>query len=170
MLFIIDMQNDFVDQQRGLMPVKGAEKLVEGIAGKIKEHEDKGDLIFYTIDIHENMDEDDRSDEEKKWGQDIVPALKDLLEKHHKIKKTYHAISPEDMVMIKDKYKDEDYEGDIVIAGVETQVCIISNAVVLRNAYPHAEIIIYERLCTSSDSSMHKNAIDMMKNLRMEVK
>lgn len=44
MLFIIDMQNDFVNQQRGLMPVKGADKLVAGIADKIKEHEDKGKL------------------------------------------------------------------------------------------------------------------------------
>lgn len=170
MLFIIDMQNDFVNQDKGLMPVKGAEKLVDGIAEKIREYEDKGDPIFYTVDIHENMDEDNRSKEEKKWGQDIVPELKDLLKKHNKIEKTYHAISPEDMVKIKDRYKDEEYEGIIELAGVETEVCIISNAVVLRNAYPHAEIIINQNLCTSSHQDRHKNAIEVMKNLRMEVR
>ncbi len=36
MLFVVDMQNDFVDQKRGLMVVPGGEEIVPGILARIK--------------------------------------------------------------------------------------------------------------------------------------
>lgn len=46
MLFIIDMQNDFIDQSKGKMKVRGADKIVEGIVRKIDEYNSKEDIIF----------------------------------------------------------------------------------------------------------------------------
>ncbi len=38
MLFVIDMQNDFVDQDRGKMAVKGADVLIGPIKEKIQQY------------------------------------------------------------------------------------------------------------------------------------
>ena len=50
MLFIIDMQNKFLDPESDSY-VKDSEKLIPKIIEKIKEYEDKDDIIFYTLDI-----------------------------------------------------------------------------------------------------------------------
>ena len=36
LLFVVDTQNDFVDQKRGLMAVPGGEEIVPGILARIK--------------------------------------------------------------------------------------------------------------------------------------
>ncbi len=51
MLFVIDMQNDYVDKD-GNKYIEGAERLVPGIIGKIMEYENKNDHVFYTSDIN----------------------------------------------------------------------------------------------------------------------
>lgn len=170
MLFIIDMQNDFVDQTKGKMKVNGAEKIVDGIIGKINEYNKKEDLIFYTINIHEGMDDDNRSIGEKKWGQSLYPPLNLKLKEHKKIKKTYYAISPDTAREIKERYKDKkEYIETIEIVGVETNICLISNAIVIQNMFPSSKIIIDSSLCTSNDINMHNSALELMRSLNMEV-
>ncbi len=94
MFLIIDMQNDFVDQERGRMVVKGADRLVNGIIEKIKKYEQKKDLIFYTLDIHKKLPGDNRLVKEKKLGQELYPPLKGKLAKHISLEKYYYALSP----------------------------------------------------------------------------
>ena len=48
-LVVVDMQKDFID---GALGFDGAEKIIPGIAGKIKEFEEAGDKIVYTLDTH----------------------------------------------------------------------------------------------------------------------
>ncbi|MBS4538813.1 isochorismatase family protein [Clostridium sp. D2Q-11] len=110
MLFIIDMQNDFIDQERGKMAVKGSDKLVKGILEKVKEYEEKNDIIFYTLDIHEDMESDRWKKEEREWGQELYPPLKEKLENHIPLKKHYHGIPPKDFQEFRGKYgTDEKY-------------------------------------------------------------
>ena len=170
MLFIIDMQNDFIDQSKGKMKVRGADKIVEGIVRKIDEYNSKEDIIFYTINIHENMDDDNRPKAEKKWGQSLYPPLDLKLKNHKKIEKTYYAISPDEARDIKDKYENKKaYIENIEIVGVETNICLISNAIVIQNMFPSSKIIINSELSTSNDLDMHNNALKLMESLNMEV-
>lgn len=171
MLFIIDMQNDFVDQKKGKMLVEGANKLVPHIKEKIKAYEGDGDKIFYTLDIHEKMKDDRRKKEDKQWGQSIYHGLKEDLQKHIKIEKEYYGIAPEKASYIKKTYKDKDkYLEKIEILGVETHICVLSNAIILQNMFPESKIIIDSSLCTSNDLSLHRNALDIMRGLKMEVR
>lgn len=170
MLFIIDMQNDFLDQKKGKMVVKDAEKLVQGILSKIKEYEDKEDKIFYTLNIHENMNDDIRSKEEKEWGQNIYNPLKEKLDSYTSLKKIYYGITPEKASWLKEKYKDKkDYIERIEIVGVETHICVLSNAILIQNMFPDSKIVIDSSLCTSNDLRLHESAIDIMRGLKMEV-
>lgn len=170
MLFIIDMQNDFLDQKRGKMSVKDADILVPRVLEKIEQYEAKEDKIFYTLNIHEDMKDDNRSNEEKKWGQSIYPLLKEKLEKHTPLKKIYYGITPEKASWIKEEYKDKkDYVEKIEIVGVETHICVLSNAIVIQNMFPDSKIIIDSSLCTSNDLKLHQSAIEIMRGLKMEI-
>ena len=57
------------------MKVRGADKIVEGIVRKIDEYNSKEDIIFYTINIHENMDDDNRPKAEKNGGKAYIHLL-----------------------------------------------------------------------------------------------
>ena len=48
-LVVVDMQKDFVD---GALGFEGADRIIPGIAAKIKEYEESGDEIVYTLDTH----------------------------------------------------------------------------------------------------------------------
>lgn len=171
MLFVIDMQNDFVNQDEGVMAVRGADKLVKGILNKIEEYEVKNDLIFYTINIHENMPDDKRTKKEKEWGQDLFGPLKDALKDHKAIRKYDYGISMEKALSIKEKYKDkEEYSKTIELVGVETNICVLTNAIILQSTFPHAKIIIDGKLCMAKDLNLHKESLNVMEGLNMEVK
>lgn len=170
MLFIIDAQNDFLNQQRGKMIVENADKLVPGIVEKIKEYEERGDKIFYTLNIHEGMIDDSRSNEEKMWGQEVYTSLKERLDSHTPLKKIYYGITPEKASWIKEKFKNEkEYIEKIEIVGVETHICLLSNAIVIQSMFPGSKIIIDSKLCTSNDRRLHDSALKIMRGLKMEV-
>lgn len=170
MLFVVDMQNDFINQEKGKMFVKDADKLVPSIIHRIKEYERRKDIIFYTLNIHENMDDDNRSKEEKKWGQQIYTPLYDDLIKHNALRKIYYGISPEQTMEIKKRCNGEKrYTEKIEIVGVETHICVLSNAIILQNLFPNAQIIINQKLCISSDLNWHEKGLNLMKELNMEV-
>lgn len=170
MLFIVDMQNDFIDQDNGKMAVKDANYLVPKIIEKIEKYEENKDLIFYTLNIHENMEDDCRSMEEKKWGQSLYPTIYTKLIHHHALKKINYGIPLEECIRIKNMLSQEKTKiKGIEIVGVETHICLLSNAIILQNLFPNTKIIINEKLCTSSDLTLHRKALSIMKELKMEV-
>ncbi|HLR20846.1 MAG TPA: isochorismatase family protein [Tissierellaceae bacterium] len=169
MLFIIDMQNDFVDQIHGKMAVKHADQLVPNIIKKIKEYEEKKDLIFYTKNIHKNMPNDNRSLDVKHWGEEPYGELKDILSPHNYISKLNYGIPPYKSKSMFQNFDDK-YMEKIEIIGIETHLCILSNAIILQNTFINSKILIDENLCTSNDLTLHNKALDIMEGLHMEVK
>lgn len=169
MLFIVDMQNDFVDQINGKMPVKDSDKLVPDIRNKVKEYENNNDLIFYTINIHKNMPDDQRPARQKQWGQSIYDGLNDILFPHNSIEKMNYGLPPNKADALFKYIEDKDIS-TIEILGVETHICVLSNAIILQNIFPNSKILINEDLCISNDIKLHKQALTIMKGLQMEVK
>ena len=167
MLFVIDMQNDFVDEGKGILSVTNAEKLVPKIIKEIQEQEKKGEPIYYTLNQHE-LEDDDRSDEEKQWGLELFGPLKEALKKHKPIKKKFHSISPEDAAELRSQYED-DPDRVIEIIGVETNVCVLSNAVMLHNSFPLATISVLKDLCAGSTEKLHNEALDVLESLKIEI-
>lgn len=58
---------------------------------------------------------------------------------------------------------------DITIVGVATNICVLSNAVLLQTQYPQVEIYIPEDSVASYDNDLHKAALDIMKGLGMNI-
>ena len=167
MLFIIDMQNDYVDEEKGILAVQGAEKIVSKIIKEIHRQENKGEPIYYTLNQHD-LEDDDRSDEEKKWGLALYGPLEEALKKHTAIKKKFHSISPEDAEKLRNQYED-DPDRVIEFVGVETNVCVLSNAIMLHTSFPLATIRVLEDLCTGTTAELHNETLDVMKSLKIEI-
>lgn len=167
MLFVIDMQNDFVDEEKGILTVSEAEKIVPKIIEEIHRQEEKGEPVYYTLNQHD-LEDDDRSDAEKKWGLALYGPLEEALKKHKAIKKKFHSISPEEAEKLRNQYKD-DPDRVIEFVGVETNVCVLSNAVMLHNSFPFATISVLEDLCKGSTTELHKETLDVMRSLKIEI-
>ena len=186
MLFVIDMQNEYLDKEKGKSYVKDSEKTVEGIINKIKEFEKNGEYIYYTCDIpiekgHKRAnnlnDKESIETQERIWSHEdkytceIYHVLKPYLDKHKKIKKSYYAIPPKALLKFQDKFKEEKHIiEEIEFVGVETHICVLANAICIQSTFPEANIVIHSSLCKSKNEENHKNALKIMEGLGMEVR
>lgn len=188
MLFIIDMQNDYVDKKKGKKYIKDSEKMIEGIIEKIKEYEEKGEYIFYTSDISINNSKDcstldplndketislaeEKASNEKMWGSEIYHLLKPFLDEHRIIKKSYYALPPEALLEIQEMFKNQEIDSEEVeFVGVETHICVLANAICIQSAFPKANIIINSSLCKSKHIKDHNAGLKIMKSLGMEIR
>lgn len=166
MLIVIDMQNEYV-HEKGKAHVNGAKDLEKGIIEKIREYQDKGESIFYTINT--KVSHEDRDKLDKDWAVRPYGKLKEALGKHSRIEKIYYGITAEQALMIKSNINNENDTKIIEFVGVETNICVLANMIIFQNLYPNAKIVINSKLCSSSNISLHNKALDIMNELNMEV-
>lgn len=188
MLFIIDMQNEYVDREKGRKYVKDSEKMVPGIIDKIKKYEEKGEHIFYTTDISleivqnynsnnlinnkENINNAEKqATGEKRWACEPYYLLNPHLDKHKIIKKSYYALPPETLLEIQEYFKvNGEHTGIIEFVGVETHICVLANAICMQSAFPKSNIVINATLCKSKDKNDHEAALKLMEGLGIEIR
>ena len=185
LLIVVDMQNDFVN---GILGTKEAQEIVPKIKKKIEEWE--GDILF-TLDTHyENYLE---TSEGKNLpikhcikytdGWDIVePLMTAVLRKEERYEErgdfsfTFWTISketfgsPELIQLLKQKFisgklidKYESFE----LVGVCTDICVISNAILLKSNFPEKEICIDKNCCAGTTPEDHEAAIQVMKSCQI---
>ena len=59
---------------------------------------------------------------------------------------------------------------DVTICGVCTDICVISNALLLRTALPESDIYVIDNLCAGSTPEKHREAIDIMQSCQIQIK
>jgi nicotinamidase-related amidase len=57
----------------------------------------------------------------------------------------------------------------IELAGVCTDICLVSNALILKALYPEAIIAVDTRCCAGTTPERHQAALDTMKSCQIEV-
>lgn len=58
---------------------------------------------------------------------------------------------------------------EIELAGVATNICVLSNAIILQTQYPQAEIYIHKDAVASYDSQAHADALNIMNGLGINI-
>lgn len=58
---------------------------------------------------------------------------------------------------------------EILVVGVVTNMCVISNAILFQAQWPEAQITVDAALCRSFDPVLHDKALDVMQGLQMNV-
>ncbi|MDO5564368.1 MAG: isochorismatase family protein [Eubacteriales bacterium] len=59
---------------------------------------------------------------------------------------------------------------EITLVGVVTNMCVISNAIISKTACTNSHIIVKKDLCASFDDKLHDMALEVMKNMHIEIK
>ena len=170
-LFVIDYQNDFVD---GALGFPGAEKLDEKIAAKVRAY-GRGKVLF-TRDTHFENYLDTREGKnlpvkhcvKGSFGWEVYgETAKALAEVEAKaIDKLVFGMDVTDpaTAAVLPERADE-----IELVGLVSNICVVSNAVVLQSKYPEATIIV-DAACTDSiDKSLHEKVLDVLVGFQVKV-
>lgn len=163
-LVIIDMQKDFNPNPETINYIKDF----------IKDKGDKYSLVL-TIDTHDYndyfyMQESKVYDSHCRYdtlGWEVVDELRPLVY-NEKVKKVYKNTfgSLELATYINDNRKEV---SSITLMGVCTDICVLSNALILRAKMPNMRIIVDAAGCNGTSPERHKWALALMKANAIEV-
>jgi nicotinamidase-related amidase len=161
-LLVIDMQNDFID---GALGTKEALSIVDDVVNKVKDFEGK---VLFTRDTHEedymntiegkNLPVPHCIKDSKGW--EICDKLKPFVKESPFNKPTFGSVELEKYLV--DFSKKENIES-IELVGLCTDICVISNALLLKANFPNIPIIVESSLCAGVTKERHEKALDAMK-------
>lgn len=164
-LIVVDMQNDFID---GSLGTKEAQAIVPNVKAKIAEYRKRGDRIIFTRDTH--GDDYLSTPEGKKLpvehcikgteGWEIADGL-EVPNCDYVNKSTFGWLH----------WKDNSSfgVGTIELVGLCTDICVVSNALILKAAFPNAEITVDAGCCAGVTPETHKAALETMKMCQINV-
>lgn len=188
LLVVVDMQNDFID---GSLGTKEAQEIVPKAVEKINNFDG---IIVATMDTH---DKNYFSTQEGKklpvkhciYGEDgwrLNQEIGDALSNNISVddnkdkyiisdgmyrKSTFGsldlALDCEDEFGIDNRLHPENVK--ITLIGLCTDICVISNAMLLKATLPEAKIIVDASCCAGVTPESHKNALEAMKMCQIEV-
>lgn len=161
-LVVVDMQNDFID---GALGTKEAVKIVPHVVEKIKAFNGS---VFYTRDTHK---ENYLSTQEGKnlpvshciegsEGWKLAKAIEDTRQGEVIDKPTFGSKDlAEKLVSIHEREGIE----RITLVGLCTDICVISNALVMKAFLPEIPIVVDAACCAGVNVESHWRAIEAMK-------
>lgn len=166
-LIVIDMQNDFID---GALKNNEAISIVGNVAEKVKANREAGNPIIFTRDTH---------------ASDYLETIEGkYLPVPHCIKGTDGwQITSEIEVLDSDKIIDKPTFGSLELAeylatldfdeveiiGVCTDICVISNVMIVKAKFPEKEIFVDSSCCAGVTLESHDNALAAMKMCHIQV-
>lgn len=155
-LIVVDMQNDFID---GSLGTKEAQAIVPNVKKKIQEYKNRGDEIIFTRDTHQSDYLD--TPEGKK-----LPVV-------HCIEGTKGWQIADGLEVEGCTYIDKPTFGwthwnertfqEIEMVGLCTDICVVSNALILKATFPSVEITVDAGCCAGVTPQTHLAALETMK-------
>lgn len=169
-LVVIDMQNDFIS---GSLKGRDTEKLLDKVVEKVKEF--KGEII-YTLDTHY---EDYLKTKEGEslpiehcikgtWGHEIADELKKTegFDRAKKFEKnTFASIKLGEYLKSLDEKEGID---NIYFLGLVTDICVVSNALLVKGFLPEKNIYIYKDLTEGLTEEKKAAAISVMESCHIK--
>ncbi len=175
-LIVVDMQNDFIS---GVLGTTEAVKIVPAVVSEIKKRRAEGYKIIYTRDTHYEIADGVH-----------IPYMNSLegqnLPIPHCIKNTngwqlapeiQEAVQPEDTLIDKLTFgslellhylKDEDLEC-IELVGLCTDICVVSNAIIMRTSHKDTPIKVNASCCAGVTPEAHEHALMCMKSCQIDI-
>ena len=167
-LVVVDMQNDFID---GTLGTAEAEAIVPNVVDRIKNF---NGLVLATRDTHgENYLE---TPEGKKlpvehcikgtYGWQIRDEIAELLESAPIDKPTFGS---ETLGKVLKEFHKAEAIDSITLVGVCTDICVISNALLLKAFLPEVPIFVDENCCAAATPESQEQALAAMKCCQIEI-
>ena len=166
LLVIVDMQNDFVD---GVLGAEGGKEAVQVARALIDKERTVGTQIVFTKDLH---------------GENYLETQEGKrLPVPHCIKGTHGALLAKELesanakIFEKDTFasvalarfaREEGFD-EIAFAGICTDICVVSNALLVKAFCPEARIAVYADACAGTTKENHLAALQTMKSCQIDI-
>lgn len=167
-LVVVDMQKDFID---GALGTPEAVDILPRVRAYIAAFSGK---VFYTRDTH---GEDYLATEEGKHlpvphcirgsaGWEISEALAGLPSAGVIDKPTFGSLALAEILREENR---RETVGKVTLVGLCTDICVISNALLLKAALPEAVIAVKADCCAGVTPASHAQALQAMKPCQIEI-
>ena len=160
LLVVVDMQHDFVDGALGSQEARAAVPRVQALVAAAEE-------VVYTRDTHQSDYLDTHEGKhlpvphciEGTHGWEILPAVYRAGARVFD-KGTFGSLPLAVYAAAFD---------EIVLCGVCTDICVVSNALLIRAAAPEAEIRVVAAACAGTSCAAHEAALATMQSCQIEI-
>lgn len=166
-LIVIDMQNDFIDAALG---TKEAVAIVPAVQAKIKKYRDEGNIVIFTRDTHQKNYMQTQEGKnlpvehciEGTYGWQITDKLEVSNAKIIN-KPSFGSVELAEYVSAIPELE------QIELVGLCTDICVISNAFILKAKLPEVPIICDSNACAGVTPQSHNNALEAMKMCQIKI-
>lgn len=167
-IVVIDMQNDFID---GALGTKEAQVMLPHLVAKLEREKDA--LLIFTQDTHSknymetqegrNLPVPHCIKPEKGW--EIAPSLQPFVKKAAAVieKPAFGSLELPKAVA---KLQPDEVE----LVGLCTDICVISNAMILKAAFPELPVAVDASCCAGVTPASHDNALQAMKMCQVNIR
>lgn len=171
LLIVVDYQVDFVE---GTLGFPLAKELDTRIAARIKQYREAGHEVIFTLDTH-------TSDYENTLEGENLPIPHCLKgspgwELYGKVKE---AVLPTDFMIEKPAFgsaalfdwirtRCDRYES-VELAGLVSNICVVSNAILVKTACPELPVVVDANLTACMDPDDHAAALRILRSVQVEV-
>lgn len=171
-LLVVDVQNDFIWGDLGSPEAQEVAKKVEQLVT-----DDRWDEVIATVDHHHPKLLQRTMEAEAIPSHCIAhsqgAALYGNIAKHvdHVITKSNFSVDIEDIWPYLQRTSEEaSDEIGLSICGLCTDICVISNALMLRSMVPHVKITVLADACAGTTPEKHKAALAVMESCLIDIK
>ena len=173
-LIVVDMQKDFID---GSLGTKEAEAIIQKVKEKILSYPKED--VYATLDTHK---EDYLSTQEGKnlpvshcikgtEGWQLDNALQGLIPEDHFFEKPgFGSLELANaMKALCQELKSKEQDFSIELVGLCTDICVVSNALLLKAFLPEVPISVDSRCCAGVTKEKHEAALETLRSCQVEV-
>ena len=164
-LVVVDMQNDFIDGALGsaeaVSIVPRVKELIENFDG----------TVLFTRDTHYA----NYLETQEGKNLPVVHCIKDsfgwqIREELDKLRKTEPIDKPTfGSTELFELLKKENGIESISFAGLCTDICVISNAMLAKASFPELPVFVYAECCAGVTPESHRNALDAMRMCQIAI-
>lgn len=169
-LVVIDMQNDFVD---GSLGTAEAEAIVENVKQKIRTYAPED--VFATMDTHG----EDYMNTQEGENLPVMHCIKGT--EGWEIRSDIAALMPGARIYEKPTFGSTRLAADLAdiareeeirieLIGLCTDICVVSNALLLKATMPEVEISVDASCCAGVTPEKHLAALETMRSCQIQVR
>ena len=168
LLVVVDMQNDFID---GTLGTQEAVTIVPAVKEYIEKAKQEQMDIVFTRDTHH----EDYMDTQEGKKLPVVHCIEDTegwqicseLAEYAEGRKIFDKPTFGSVELM--RYVAEQGYEDITLLGLCTDICVISNAMLIKAALPEARVAVVAECSAGVTPESHENALSAMKMCQIEI-
>ena len=169
-LIVVDMQNDFID---GTLGTKEAVAIVPKVEEKIRNFDGK---VFFTRDTHETYYLETQEGKNLPVphcikgtpGHEIINELQPYVKKALAVFEKETFGSRKLANFLKELHKEKEIES-IELLGLCTDICVVSNALLIKAFLPEVPILADSNCCAGVTPEKHESALETMRSCQILV-